>query len=232
MTNAGWLPPAILETTMSDLAHDLSALQAMDEGAWAGLQEDYYRRVYYYVKRYVNDHQAAEDLTQDVFLGAVRGIAGFDTAYTFEQFLFGIAKNRVIDHFRKHKGAKPASQVSGGEDASMDWLENLATDTAPQPTARAVRREDDERQRKVLAEILKQYVGELWSAGEFQKLMVLEYLFVVGGRNKDAASHFGIEDETAVAGIKYRAVERLRGMARQRDPNHSLFLGLWEPGAR
>ena len=92
--------------------------------------------------------------------------------------------------------------------------------------------EDEGRQRQVLAQILKQHVGELWSAGEFQKLMVLEYLFVVGGRNKDAAARFGIADEKAVAGIKFRAVERLRGMARQRDPNHSLFLGLWEPGSR
>ena len=79
---------------------------------------------------------------------------------------------------------------------------------------------------------VENHVGELWSAGEFQKLMVLEYLFVVGGRNKDAAARFGIADEKAVAGIKFRAVERLRGMARQRDPNHSLFLGLWEPGSR
>jgi hypothetical protein len=54
----------------------------------------------------------------------------------------------------------------------------------------------------------------------------------MGGRNKDAAARFGIADEKAVAGIKFRAIERLRGLARQRDPNHSLFLGLWQPGAR
>ena len=48
----------------------------------------------------------------------------------------------------------------------------------------------------VLGSILKQYVGELWEAGEFGKLQVLEYLFVVGGRNKDAAARFGMDDET------------------------------------
>ena len=84
----------------------------------------------------------------------------------------------------------------------------------------------------MLGDILKQYVGELWEAGEFGKLQVLEYLFVVGGRNKDAAARFGMDDEKAVAGIKFRAVEKLRGLARQNDPNHSLFGGLWEPGAR
>ena len=217
---------------MTETAHDVSLLQAMDEAAWAGLQEDYHRRIYFYVKRYVSDHQTAEDLTQDVFLGAVRGIAGFDTAYTFDQFLFGIAKNRDIDHYRKHKLTLIPSNADGDADKSHVWLENLAPDNAPLPKERVVREEDEGRQRQVLAQILKQHVGELWSAGEFQKLMVLEYLFVVGGRNKDAAARFGIADEKAVAGIKFRAVERLRGMARQRDPNHSLFLGLWEPGSR
>ncbi|MGC6487853.1 MAG: RNA polymerase sigma factor [Planctomycetota bacterium] len=217
---------------MSDSVHDLGLLQAMDEGAWAALQEDFYRRIYFYVKRYVGDHQVAEDLTQDVFLGAVRGIGGFDPAYTLEQFLFGIARNRVIDRFRKRGPQVAPNQPDDDGARSQMWLEGLAEDDAPQPKERAVQAEDEDRQRAVLAEILKQHVAELWSAGEFQKLMVLEYLFVLGGRNKDAAARFGIEDEKAVAGIKFRAVERLRGMARQHDPNHSLFLGLWRPGAR
>ncbi|HEB53112.1 MAG TPA: sigma-70 family RNA polymerase sigma factor [bacterium] len=217
---------------MSERVHDIEALQAMDEAAWADLQEDYYRRIYFYVKRYLNDHQTAEDVTQDVFLGAVRGIAGFDPSYTLDQFLFGIAKNRVIDHYRKHKLTLIPAKADGDGDKSRIWLENLAPDAAPQPKERVVKAEDQARQRQVLARILREHVGELWSAGEFQKLMVLEYLFVIGGRNKDAAQRFGIADEKAVAGIKFRAIERLRGMARQHDPNHSLFVGLWQPGAR
>lgn len=217
---------------MSEQVHDIGNLQAMDETAWAELQEDYYRRVYFYVKRYVGDHQTAEDLTQDVFLGALRGIAGFDPIYSLDQFLFGIAKNRVIDHYRKHKLTLMPSKSDGDSDKSQVWLENLVPDSAPLPKERVVKAEDESRQRKVLGQILREHVGELWSAGEFQKLMVLEYLFVIGGRNKDAAMRFGITDEKSVAGIKFRAVERLRGMARQHDPNHSLFIGLWNPGAR
>ena len=217
---------------MSERVHDMARLQAMDETAWADLQEDYYRRIYFYVKRYVSDHQTAEDLTQDVFLGALRGIEGFDPVYTLDQFLFGIAKNRVIDHYRKHKLTLMPAKADADGDKSQVWLENLAPDDAPQPKERVVRAEDDKRQRQVLATILREHVGELWEQGEFQKLMVLEYLFVLGGRNKDAAKRFGIADEKAVAGIKFRAVERLRGKARQHDPNHSLFLGLWQPGVR
>ncbi len=217
---------------MSANVHDIGRLQRMDEAAWAALQGDFFRRIYFYVKRYVTDHQTAEDLTQDVFLGALRGIGGFDTNYTLEQFLFGIAKNRVIDHYRKHKLTILPSKPDEDSDRSQIWLENIAHTATPQPKEKVVRAEDESRQRRILAQILRDLVGDLWAAGEFQKLMVLEYLFVLGGRNKDAAARFGIADEKAVAGIKFRAIERLRGMARQRDPNHSLFVGLWEPGAR
>jgi len=218
--------------SMSERVHEIPRLQAMDEAAWASLQDDYYRRIYFYVKRYVTDHQTAEDLTQDVFLGALRGIATFDATYTLDQFLFGIAKNRVIDHYRKHKVTLVPSKADEQGDRSQIWLENMAHAGTAQPKEKAVHSEDGRRQRQVLVQILRDLVGELWSAGEFQKLMVLEYLFVMGGRNKDAAARFGIADEKAVAGIKFRAIERLRGLARQRDPNHSLFLGLWQPGAR
>lgn len=217
---------------MSERVHEIPRLQAMEEGAWAALQDDFYRRIYFYVKRYVVDHQTAEDLTQDVFLGAVRGIAGFDMAYTLDQFLFGIAKNRVIDHYRKHKMFLVPGKADEGSERSQMWLENIAHEATVQPKEKAVHREDGARQRQVLVRILRELIAELWSTAEYQKLMVLEYLFVLGGRNKDAAARFGIADEKAVAGIKFRALERLRGMARQHDPNHSLFLGLWQPGAR
>ena len=44
--------------------------------------------VYSICLRFTKVPAHAEDLTQDVFLGAVRGIAAFDEAYTLDQFLF------------------------------------------------------------------------------------------------------------------------------------------------
>ena len=211
--------------------HDIARLQAMDDEAWERLQEDYYRRIYFFAKRYVEDHQTAEDLTQDVFLGAVKGIARFDPEYTLEQFLFGIARNRIIDHFRKHKVGLVPPKLDDSDRSGL-WLENMECAGARAPASGVVELENARRRKTVLARILREYVGELWESREFQKLQVLEYLFVLGGRNKDAAARFGIADEKAVAGIKFRAIERLRGMARQSDPNHSLFGGLWQPGAR
>lgn len=217
---------------MSVEVHSVERLQAMDEIAWGDLQADYFRRIYFFVKRYIDNHQTAEDITQDVFLGAVRGIENFDPTYTLDQFLFGIAKNRVIDHFRKHKMPLISPQRDDASDKSMLWLDNMAESSAKVPAENLVDRETGRRQRQVLAQILKEFVADLWDKGEFQKLQVLEYLFVLQGRNKDAAARFGIPDEKHVAGIKFRAIDKLRGLARQNDPNHSLFGGLWEPGAR
>jgi len=212
--------------------HDIELLQRMDDRAWEVLQSEYFRRVYFFVKRYVDDHQTAEDLTQDVFLGAVRGISRFDPAYTLEQFLFGIAKNRVIDHFRKHRIPLIPAKAGDDSDRSGLWLENMSSPQSPEPDKSVVELENAERRQAVLGNILKEFVGQLWEAKEFQKLQVLEYLFVLGRRNKEAAERFSIDDEKAVAGIKFRAIEKLRGLARQSDPNHSLFGGLWGPGTR
>ena len=108
----------------------------------------------------------------------------------------------------------------------------MASPATLAPGDKIVVGENLERQKAALGVILRDFVAELWDQGEFQKLQVLEYLFLHNARNKDAATRFGIADEKAVAGIKFRAIEKLRGLARRSDPNHSLFLGLWKPGAR
>ena len=216
---------------MSQDDFSIEKLKVMDEAEWNRLQAEYSSRIYFFVKRYVGDHQTTEDLTQETFLGAVRGIQSFDPTYTLEQFLFGIARNRVVDHFRKGKIALISPTREEGASGSYLGLEQFASERRT-PDESAVVHERAVRQRKVLVEILREFVSELWDAGEFEKLKVLEYLFALGGRNKHAAKKFNVRDEKAVAGIKFRAIERLRGLARQKDPNHSIFLGLWAPGAR
>ncbi|MEZ5988221.1 MAG: sigma-70 family RNA polymerase sigma factor [Planctomycetota bacterium] len=212
-------------------AFDLAKLQAFDELEWSRFEEEYFSRIYYYVKKQVKDHQTAEDIAQETFLGAVRGIGGFDTAYTYEQFLFGIARNRVVDWFRKKRPIPISEKEDDGSSRSYLGLERMASDRRP-PDESAIAFEQMHNQEAVLADILRELVAELWSQREFEKLKVLEFLFALGGRNKEAAQRFDVRDEKAVAGIKFRALEKLRGLARQRDPDHVLFEGLWKPGAR
>ena len=76
-------------------SYDLQKLQALDQGEWARLQSDYFHRIYFYVKRQINDPDAAEDVTSETFLGALKGIERFDERYNVEQFLFGIARKKI-----------------------------------------------------------------------------------------------------------------------------------------
>jgi hypothetical protein len=146
---------------------------------------------------------------QECFLGAVRGIAAFDPIYSFEQYLFGICRNRTIDWLRRRKAAK---LVTHDEQEERALLEELArTDETP---SRIVRGHDIvSRGRELLATILREWVEETWSAGEFVRLMVIEALLAGSWRNRDTWQRFGLRDETAVAGIKFRALKRLRELA-------------------
>ncbi len=210
---------------------DLKKLQDFDSPEWQRFETEFFSRIYFYVKKQVKDHQAAEDIAQETFLGAVRGIGGFDTQYTYEQFLFGIARNRVVDYFRKKRPIPISEKEDSGMSRSYMGLERMASDRRS-PDESAIAFESMRVRETVLVDILRTFVAQLWEEGEFEKLKILEFLIALGGRNKEAAERFDVRDEKAVAGIKFRALERLRGLARQADPDHQLFEGLWKPGAR
>jgi RNA polymerase sigma-70 factor (ECF subfamily) len=76
--------------------------QAGDNEVIAGLYDHYHRGVYRYIYYRVGDRQVAEDLTSEVFLRMLRFISGFHPpAASFQAWLFQIARNLAIDHYRK-----------------------------------------------------------------------------------------------------------------------------------
>jgi RNA polymerase sigma factor (sigma-70 family) len=194
---------------MTEWTPDIERLQRFDDAEWLAAERCFAGRLIAYVGRRVADVQAREDIVQESFLGAVRGIAAFDSAYSFEQYLFGICRNRTIDWLRRRKAAR---LVAHDEQEERVLLEELArTDETP---SRIVRGQDVlGRGRELLAAILRGWVEETWQAGEFVRLMVIESLFAGGWRNRDTWDRFGLRDETAVAGIKFRALKRLRELA-------------------
>ncbi len=59
--------------------------------------------VFSIVYRMVRNKQEAEDLTQETFIKAYKSLTSFNEAYAFSTWLFKIATNSCIDHFRKRK---------------------------------------------------------------------------------------------------------------------------------
>ena len=209
--------------TLVDWIPDIERLQRFDDEEWLQVERCYTGRLLAYVARRVVDVQAREDIVQESFLGAVRGIPSFDSTYTFEQYLFGICRNRTIDHLRRRKAAQWAAGDDDDDRSSV--LENVVKDEST--PSEIVRDEDIRGQgRRLLSSILRDWVQETWAANEFRRLMVIEALFSGGWRNRDTWQRFELRDETAVAGIKFRALKRLREIASQADASGSLLPAL------
>lgn len=75
---------------------------AGDQEAFAQLYEVNFDRIYRYVYLKIGDRAEAEDMTQQVFLSALRSITSFKWQGTpFTAWLFRIAHNQIVDHLRR-----------------------------------------------------------------------------------------------------------------------------------
>ncbi len=73
-----------------------------DSGVITALYERYRLVIFRYLFYRVGDQQAAEDLTSEVFLRMLHALDGYRPQNTsFQAWLFQIARNLAIDHFRK-----------------------------------------------------------------------------------------------------------------------------------
>ena len=75
-----------------------------DEAAFAQLYEEYFDKIYRYVTIRMGDKMEAEDITQQVFLNAIKAISSFRwKGVPFSAWLFRIANNQAVDYLRKKK---------------------------------------------------------------------------------------------------------------------------------
>jgi RNA polymerase sigma-70 factor (ECF subfamily) len=91
----------------ADHARDSWALvqlaQAGDSEAFAEIYQRYRTTVYWYVVKRVHAHELAEDITQEVFLRALKNISRFTWAgRDYGAWLVTIARNLIVDHVKSH----------------------------------------------------------------------------------------------------------------------------------
>ncbi len=70
---------------------------------FGALYERYANRVFRYLYSRTKDLQTAEDITSQTFLSAFESFGRFRGDGHFSSWLFGIARHKVNDHFRKHR---------------------------------------------------------------------------------------------------------------------------------
>ncbi|MBM3133252.1 MAG: sigma-70 family RNA polymerase sigma factor [Chloroflexi bacterium] len=87
---------------MQDEKNLIERAQKRDPEAFAQIYEAYFDRIYRYVAIRVGTQTEAEDLTQQVFLNALESIPSYRwKGAPFAAWLFRIAHNQVIDHYRR-----------------------------------------------------------------------------------------------------------------------------------
>ncbi|MEA2221538.1 MAG: hypothetical protein QOJ35_4164, partial [Solirubrobacteraceae bacterium] len=96
----------------------IAAVRRGDDRAFEHLFLRYQGRITAYVRGMVRDDGRAEDITQEVFISALRRIRETDREIVFKPWIYEIAKNACIDAFRR---ARHTSDVSyDAEDGLAD----------------------------------------------------------------------------------------------------------------
>lgn len=100
--------------------------QSGDEGAFVDLIRVYYPFVYAIVIGIVNNPHDAEEVVQDTFLNAYRGLAEYQEMAKFKNWLGEIARNRARSWLRKQRiDTVPIDEVNEPPLGTQDLPEEL-----------------------------------------------------------------------------------------------------------
>ena len=97
-----------------------------DAGAFDALYGRHKGGVFRYLARQCGNRGVAEELFQDVWMNLIRARAGYTVQAKFTTYLYRLAHNRLIDHYRAQSGNVPASF----DDEAGPSLDEVAGDLA------------------------------------------------------------------------------------------------------
>jgi RNA polymerase sigma factor (sigma-70 family) len=188
-------------------AYLIESVQRGDPDAWRTVIDRYQGRLTSFARRMLAQPGDAEDIVQETFLGLLRSLPNYDSARSLETYLFAILRNKLHDQFRRAgKGQRQSLDQLDADNTPQAWVERQT------PSDVMSGEESLDSQRLALVGCLREWVEQCEAGRRFQELMVVEMLMVLGLRNKEVATDLG-QTETAIAGVKFRVLERWREMA-------------------
>jgi len=107
---------ALIESELLVLQHRRGDSEALDR-----LVAVWERPLYYYIRRLVNSDDEAKDIAQDVWLKVFRKLRRLRDPASFPAWLYRIARNDVVSHFR----APPAHAPLPDDDTIVAQDEHL-----------------------------------------------------------------------------------------------------------
>ena len=165
--------------------------QKGDAAAFAVLYEHYYDRIFRYVSFKTGNSLEAEDIAAEVFVKMLESINSFRwQGYQFSSWLFRIAHNLVVDHFRK-RGRRPIVALDDAPAAATEYDPDLDrkldVDISMAPVREAM---------KDLTDLQREVISLRFAAG----LSVAETARAVGKK------------DNAVKALQHAGIKKLRGI--------------------
>lgn len=167
-----------------------------DAGAFEALYARHKGGLYRYLLRQCRNAAAAEELFQDVWMNLIRARAGYTVQAKFSTFLYRVAHNRLVDHYRRSNQATVVSFEDEDGEAIAD------------PPDERERPQDETLDAKRQAGRLMELISELPETQREAFLLQLE-----GGMSvEEIAQATGVSRETAKSRLRYAMSKLKRGM--------------------
>lgn len=136
---------------------DEALMLAYARGDAASFERLYARHkgpTYRYFLRHTSDRAAADELQQDVWLNVVRARERYAADARFTTWLYTLARNRLVDHWRARRGVQFTSFDDAGHDESSDPVADAdSRSDAGDPLAQAIDAQAGLRLQQALADV-------------------------------------------------------------------------------
>jgi RNA polymerase sigma-70 factor (ECF subfamily) len=184
------MEPLLSEWDDKDL---VARAKAGDAEAFGELYRRYAGEIYRYLLVRMGDAPDAEDLTEEVFFRSFQSLGGYrERGWPFSAFLYRVAKNMLIDFYRKRKTDVPLSQA----ETKLDALRPL----------------DDHLVRSEEQKILRQAIDEL--PPHYREVIILR---VILDLPTAVVAKWMDQTEGSIRVQLHRALEMLRGRMRMQN---------------
>src|SRR5437763_910039 len=139
---ASAIATAVPEPRESTDGQLVAATRRGDDAPVEQLYARYQGSIAGYVQKMVKDHARAEDITQDIFISALRRMRETDRPIAFKPWVYEIARNACIDQFRRSQRGEEVSYDAADGLPAADNLQLVTRDASPDDAFDAKQRLD------------------------------------------------------------------------------------------